>query len=252
MHGRWTWCLVTAAVGVLLVGTAVVLWGVGWGGGGTHHLDAPATIDRIDQVPAGRSGAARVLTVRFTTLDGVEHSAAVDAGSSSGALEVGGGVTVSYDPADPGDVRLAGSASDPSVVPPLLAVVAGVGLLAMAGLAAWRLRRLGRLLRDNPWVVVDSKAVELALDGPGGRSVLRMLELHGAPDEGTVLAVPLAIRARLVDHLAPQAWVAGSGRRFVASAPGGSRLLRMRRARLSGNPREPERPPLRSRLDNGD
>jgi hypothetical protein len=209
-------------------------------------------VDRVDVTAAGRGGAARSLAVHFQAPDGSTHTAQLTVGSSVGAVDVGGSVAVSYLATDPDDVRRAGGDGGASPVPVAVMAAAGIALLVVAGVAAWRLRSLARTLRHNPWVVAEARLVELALDGPAGRNVLRMLELRGAPDDGIVLAAPIAIRGQLIDHLVPQAWIAGSERRFVAAAPGGGRLLRMRRARMTGAEHAPVMPPLRSRLDGGD
>ena len=77
-----------------------------------------------------------------------------------------------------------------------------------------------------------------------------MLHLCGAPDDAKVLAAPLSWRGRSLDAFAPQAWVAGSDRRFLQAVVGGSGVLRFRRIRLIDDPLSAfDSAPLHSRLD---
>ena len=79
--------------------------------------------------------------------------------------------------------------------------------------------------------MVRSSLVEATASATGARRPIAvLLELDGAPDAEPVLAGPLP--PRLVPELVPDAWVAGSARRFVVAATGGAPLGRTQRTRL--------------------
>lgn len=242
-------CAVASCIGLALVGSGAL---IGLADGSRGGLtETTGTVSGFEEAVAGRAGPSRVLVVAFTDEGGVQHTARIEIGRSTDAPAVGVTVAVSYDPTDPDDASLTDHPPSSALVPWFVPFAAGLGVLCLVGLIGWRLRRLARVLRDNPWVVAESRVVELALD-TGGRAVLRMLELVGAPDEGTVLAAPVALRAQLIDQLAPRAWIAGSDRFFVAAAPGGGNVLRMRRIRMTGRQLEGlGQAPLWSRFDGG-
>lgn len=254
MRRRWIACTIGAlvAIGLLVVGGLLWHSGDDWRTWSAHQVQTSATVVDIVSDTGGRGPGSTTVAFGFLDATGAGRQGSVLL-TRTDAYHVGDVAQIYYDADDPGHVALVDRPKEPPPIPWLAPTCAGLCVLAFVAVAAWRLRASARILRDNPWVVAESRLVELALDGVAGRNVLRMLELVGAPDEGPVLAAPIALRAQLIDQLVPQAWVAGSDRRFVAGAPGGARLLRMRRVRLIGG-RAVDAPetPLRSRLDGAD
>jgi hypothetical protein len=111
-------------------------------------------------------------------------------------------------------------------------VLFGVVLVGAGARGVRRLRWTRGVLADNPWVAVASRVFEIAGSDSSTRPVLRVVELSGAPDEGAVFAGPVS--GRLMEDLAPVAWVAGSDRHFLVAAPGGAPVMRLKRIRIRG------------------
>lgn len=177
---------------------------------------------------------------RVRSVAGDERAAAtVTAVSTSPGGTTGPNASVEYTFAIPD-----GEARDAWVLPWFFPLLLGATSIAIGAAALNRLRWINAVLRDNPWVVVESTPIERPI---------RMLQLHGAPEDGAALVEPLSGRRRAMADLVPQAWVAGDGRRFLVAAPGGSPVLRMRRVRLVNDPLAAfDATPLPSRLAGDD
>jgi hypothetical protein len=111
----------------------------------------------------------------------------------------------------------------------LLLICVGAVALAAGAILLIRSLAMTRVLRNNPWVMARATLVEAAASPATLRPIARFLELDGAPDSEPVLAGPLS--ARLVPAMVPDAWVAGSDRRFVVAATGGAPLASTHRAK---------------------
>lgn len=129
---------------------------------------------------------------------------------------------------------VAGSAEIPWIAPTIAALV-------LAGIfvdLAVRQHRTTRVLRSEPWVEVASRLRQIPM-GVRAANAMSILELHGAPDDGIVLATPAGVRARPMADLAGRTWVVGDGRRFYVAAAGGSPIVRVKRLRLTRRTPDP-------------
>lgn len=112
-------------------------------------------------------------------------------------------------------------------VGPRTAVTLGL-TLGTAGAAVWfvaALIRRTRLLAHNPWIVMPASVVDLPDARGGGRSRYLLLD---DPTCDPVTAKAVGLR-HIVDAMAPHAWVAGGGDRFVVAPPGGAPVVAVRR-----------------------
>ncbi|MCU1399339.1 MAG: hypothetical protein JWN62_2448 [Acidimicrobiales bacterium] len=198
-----------------------------------------ATITTVTRSWGGASGPTVTVDFSFVAPDGTHRVDRFSARPSTRYV-VGGLIDIAYPVGHPDQAFVLGETRDAGPVPWFFPMLFGIGAFAVGLAALRRLRWISRTLRDNPWVLAGASVVERPV---------RMLHLSGAPEDGTVLAQPLSWRGRTLDPFAPQAWVAGSGRRFLVAVPGGSDVLRFRRIRLVADPLsafDPSR--LRSRL----
>ena len=211
-----------------LVGLAVLLWrmdrdGVAADAGEVH---VTAVIEAVEASGSGEHSAG-TMTLSFADAAGVDHQRVV-AVTDVRLLRVGQDVDVAYDPDDPDDVAVV---SDPAPIPWFVPALGALVLACVGVDVAVRLRRTTAVLATNPWVEVTSKVLQIPLLA-GPSNVVTMIELHGAPDDGVVLATAAGVRARPMADLAPRTWVAGDGHRFYLAAPGGAPVVRAKRIRL--------------------
>ena len=240
LRRRWIACWLVAVVGVALivVGSLVRISDIRTHQAESTGRDPYALVTQVVSQSGGRGPGSTIVTVRFHDLDGVAHTGRLTLDRSAGSHEVGSMVTVDFDAADPTRFSIVGEETGSAPVPWLVVSLVGLVAISIAAVAATWLRWTSRALRDNPWVVVESRVIEQAAGARGRRIVLRMLELRGAPDEHT-LAMPLSWRAQSLDEFAPHAWVAGTGRRFLVARPGGTAIHRFRRIRVIGDGPDP-------------
>jgi hypothetical protein len=197
---------------------------------GPTSREAMATITALRHLSNGLLGATSHIIVTYRAEDGRDHTAEIDVGVPKPQYAAGVTVPVVYQKADFDAAQLEGVPTNPPV-PWVVPFGLGVVGLVLGPLLFGRVWMIGRTLRENPWVMVRSTLVEATANPTGARRpVAVFLELDGAPDAEPVLAGPLP--PRLVPELVPDAWVAGSGRRFVVAATGGAPLGRTQRARL--------------------
>jgi xanthosine utilization system XapX-like protein len=240
MRRRQAIVRVTWALGLVLVLAGLVLWEL-HRSSDTWVSDSVRTVGSITAVtatPRGSGGPSITIGVQFATPNGESHRGSIEVGRTSRLFSVGAPVDLVYDRADPSRVAVRGATPDTSQVPWSVPVAIGVGFLAIGVVGARRVRWEARLLGDNPWVVAASEIVEMPQVFGARQRATRALRLTGAPEMSTVVAAPAGIRSPAMVEFAPQAWVAGSGRRFVVAAPGGAPLLRMQR--LPSAPRRPD------------
>jgi hypothetical protein len=213
-----------------------------------HRIDdrsgderAVATVVDVTTKWGGTTGPTASIQFTFTSADGVRHVGQLALARPGDRFTVGSTIDVFYQPNDPGHAEVVGEVRDSTSVPWFVPLILGSGAFAV-GVAALRHRRwIVTTLTDNPWVVADAMVIERPV---------RMLQLSGAPEGGSVLAEPLSWRARTLGEFAPRAWVAGTDRRFLVAPPGGAPVLRFRRVRLIGDVRHMSGSmPLHSRFD---
>jgi hypothetical protein len=239
MRHRWIAGGTIGVVGVALIviGSLVRISDIRAHQAESTGRDPHAVVTRVVSQPGGRGPGSTILTVRFHDLSGVAHTGQLTLDRSAGGRAVGSTVTVEFDAHDPSRFSVVGEETGSAPIPWLVVSVLGVVMIGIAVVAATWLRWTSGVLRDNPWVVVESRVIERATSDDS-RLILRVLELRGAPDEHT-LAMPLSWRAQSLDEFAPTAWVAGSGRRFVVAVSGGAGIHRFRRVRLIGERADP-------------
>ena len=205
---------------------------------------ATATVTAVSTSLGGTTGPNALVDYTFATPDGVVHAGRLALTRPSSRFVVGGEIDVTYPADDPSNAHVVGEVRDAWALPWFVPLLLGATSIAIGAAASNRLRWINAVLRDNPWVVAESTLIERPI---------RMLQLHGAPDDGAALVEPLSWRGRAMAELVPQAWVAGDGRRFLVAAPGGSPVLRMRRVRLVDDPlAASDAKPLPSRLAGDD
>jgi hypothetical protein len=233
---RWLRRRVVGGVVAVVVGVVLVLAGVVVRAraddprrAGPDERVTTATITAVHVVPNGKLGQLSTLTLAYRTEDGVARLADLGVGVPKPAYVVGVEVPVIYAQATPEQVQLEGVPTNPPLPWP---VPVGLGVVGLVGgvLLARRARAIAATLRANPWVAARSTLVEASQRAAGRRPIARFLELDGAPDDEPVLAGPVS--PRLVPVLVPEAWVAGTDRRFVVAAVGGAPLVAVHRARL--------------------
>lgn len=233
MRRRRVAATATWVFGVVLLLVGVVLWELHRGADdlSADGVRTVATVTEVTATPRGSGGPSITIGVAFATSNGATHAGSIDLGRTSRLFTVGSAVDIVYDRDDPSRFAVVGSSSDTSPVPWTLPAVIGLGFVAIGVVAVRRVRWEAKLLADNPWVVADSEIIEVPHTFRGRERATRVLQLTGAPDMSVVMAAPAGLRSPAMVEFAPQAWVAGSGRRFVVAAPGGSPLLRMERMR---------------------
>jgi Protein of unknown function (DUF3592) len=209
--------------------------------------DTQAVLTEVVRQTGGTGPSSTAIAVTFHTADGGVHTGRLMLDRAASGYRVGDIVTVTYDVDDPSRFSIVGEPFEPSPIPWFVVSLFGVVFLGL-GLGGMRsVTWTNRILCDNPWVAAESKVIEKLVGDGGRRVIMRMLELHGAPDDST-LAAPISWRAQSVDEFAPSAWIAGSDRRFLVAAPGGTAIHRFRRVRLTGIEFEASAgPTLRSR-----
>jgi hypothetical protein len=226
-------CLMGACVGALLVAGAVVMR-VRQDDG---HLQASgvravATVDDVRLTHAGGAGGpSGSIDIHFVDGTGTIRHAAINLGGVAPRYAPGEAVPVVYDAGDPSVVQVVGRPVNAAPMPwPILLGLGLIGLVVAAATAR-RVRWQTRVLRANPWVEVPAHLLEVPVAG-GTRHAITLVELRGAPDEGVVLAAAAMWRARPMVDLTPRAWVAGSDRRFIVAAVGGTPIVRAKRVQL--------------------
>ena len=191
--------------------------------GDTH---ANGTVTAVTSTVGGSTGPTSSVDYTFVVRDNgnaAVHTGHISLARPSAAYTVGAQIEITY-PADrPDEAHVVGEVHDAWMLPWFVPLLLGVAALIVAIGALSRLRWITNVLTDNPWVLVEAALIERPM---------RMLQLHGAPSDGDVLAEALSWRSRDMHAMVPQAWVAGSGRRFLVAAPGGAPVLCVRRVRM--------------------
>ena len=230
--------MISIAVAIA-AGLAAVTWGIAiWRSArqvdpiqadGVHAI---ATVTEVRLATSGQSGPPSVSIVIAFTAQGQRRVGTIDTGRDAGAHHPGDSVDIVYPAADPLRFELAGKPPDPSPLPWFVAVGFGVIVLALGAFGTRRLSWTVRVLRRSPWVVVQSRVVEVPFGSPS-RFVTRVVVLRGAPDDGQTFAAPVAWRSHALAGMEAEAWVAGSARRFLIAPAGGGPLLRAKRVTLN-------------------
>ncbi len=232
LRRRWLFCGIVLLLGATLVGLGFVLRATHGDRLQATGQHTTATVDSVRLTRAGSGGGIfGSVTVRYTDQTGAAHSAELNVGHNAPRYAEGEPIEVVYDATNPGVVEVVGAAPVAAPLPWPMLIVLGAVVVAIGASLAGRLRWTARVLRANPWVEVEAHVLEVPLAG-GSQHALTLVELHGAPDDGIVLAGAASWRARPMTAFTPRAWVAGSGRRFVIAARGGAPIVCAKRIRL--------------------
>jgi hypothetical protein len=231
---RWMLCAAAALLAIALAGFAAWLWTAHRDGVAAERAGARATATitavQVQNLGSGRTGGR--ITFDFVDAEGVAHSGTSLLDQRVRRYTVGELVEVSYDHLRPTQVTVIGDGTDPAPLPWPVAAIPALVVAAIAVHAGRRLLHTAAVLRTNPWVVVPSRLLQVPI-AAGSAHALTMIELHGAPDDATVLATAVSFRARPMSDLVGTTWVAGDDRRFYLAAPGGSPIVRAKRIRLT-------------------
>ncbi len=229
---RRLWCAAGALVAALFAVLAVWLWSDHRSGVEAERAGAraTATITEVDvqNLGGGRSGGR--VHFEFTDDEGTAHDGDVLLDRRISRYQVGQRIEVSYPPADPSAAVVIGDGTDPAPLPWVIPAIGAAVVALLAAYGAWCVRRAHRVLRDNPWVEVPSRLVQV---GVGAGHALSLLELDGAPDDGKVLATAISWRTRPMADIARRTWVAGDDRHFYLAGLGGAPVVRAKRLRLT-------------------
>jgi len=197
--------------------------------GKLQHDGVPAAgnVTAIDATPTGRGGFANGSVVVQFAAAGQPQERSIFVGNNVSDYQVGQSVTVVYDAGDPSQVELQGVVSTGPGVPfavPLIGAVLLTGMAVVAGRHAWQ---LACIVRKQPWVKLPSRVTQVP-QSLGFRQGTRLLVVLDTADGD--LTVDTLGFGRVDATFAPEAWVAGLGRKTMAlAATGGGHVVAVRR-----------------------
>jgi len=219
-----TLVLIPALAGVVLLVGAAVGWRTARDDAHARTAEAAGVVKAVNSERVGRGGVLHgAITVEFFT--GAQTQRFVmSLGTDIAQYSVGQPVTVRFQPSDPSNASVTGSANQTASW--MIAAVFGVflvGSMSWAGRHVWRMRRV---LQRHLWQGRPARIAEIPFRA-GLRTRAQIVVVLWDPiDDHEAIVMPVGLR-RLNPGFQPVTWLCGemTDDRVVISPPGGKRPL---------------------------